>query len=725
MLRRLTDTKGISFAVTQQSFTSYNSEGSTQNDSELRLRSAVEGYPLRRFYFRAVIGIATPLIVTLFYFFIGIYYLRAPAAEPDVPVRVGPRGAVLVNYSWFLVGTIGLGLSRYGLEGAEASMLMCEKWGSDNALQLLMHCDGNWAGLGGWLRISRKVLHLRNVTPSKLWWILAILSGTVLVALPLSGLTMELSQGYVLQEEVNPIITGRDYWTLNQRLYMKLIENVKHAWMTSSAARIPAAGIVYTEPGVDRRRFPFLQSIPTILPQDDALLDGGFGGPPNLFITAQGRTPIQGKAWGTRLRYSCATVADRSQLTIIDRHVRRENKTALYEFLKEARPENRRTDRLRLWNHGDGHSVGTKISWNKRGLNGSFIPTLLQVGISDFEGYGFALEYDEDAYEFPKLAKGTGLPQYRYYNRTGAFINVTTYNKKEHVMEIVMYQFLNDLPEKRPDLLGPSYGELSDLSNEYTIFNTTYFPTPMRMSAIGVRCTSYSEVGNATINAATSSFSDFTPTDSSYFRFYDMPATEPVTGIVPFSFGPGTALLSQKLAIEGIFESDNNALGSQSTQKPSAQQLDPVLYVRPLGAERLKPGNQTDIRYYHAFVNGEVIGSQEATVLVQGVLPWEVVAALLSFWCICSVGLTLTYGFRRRWSESLDAYSMLRFGADFAEEIRRKKDFSDTRDYETCAALKEIPGLVGDSRPQFKPGKISLIRKEEYVKVSKRKLFHA
>lgn len=43
--------------------------------------------------------------------------------------------------------------------------------------------------------------------------------------------------------------------------------------------------------------------------------------------------------------------------------------------------------------------------------------------------------------------------------------------------------------------------------------------------------------------------------------------------------------------------------------------------------------------------------------------------------------------------------------------VEKNKRFGSTEDYETCGALRKIPGLVGDARPKFAPGHMSLVEK--------------
>src|SRR5690606_32179661 len=152
------------------------------------------------------------------------------------------------------------------------------------------------------------------------------------------------------------------------------------------------------------------------------------------------------------------------------------------------------------------------------------IPTFTQLGISDFglNGIGF-----------------TGIPyptQYRYHDRQFTKFASVSYDK-ENVMEYVMYQYLGDLPSARPDLLE-NYHSIKGLDDVYTISNDSYFSEPMKMSAIGIRCTSKSQVGFATVDAVTSSFTDFTQTDSDQPGFLNQVYTVSSLGVWPLSYGP-------------------------------------------------------------------------------------------------------------------------------------------------------------------------------------------
>lgn len=58
--------------------------------------------------------------------------------------------------------------------------------------------------------------------------------------------------------------------------------------------------------------------------------------------------------------------------------------------------------------------------------------------------------------------------------------------------------------------------------------------------------------------------------------------------------------------------------------------------------------------------------------------------------------------------ETLDGFSMFRFGADYARLLPKalRVDFGTEREAEI---LEKIPGPFGDARPVFTPGRISLV----------------
>ena len=108
-----------------------------QANSGYRIRN--DGVPLRQFWKRAISCLVAPLLVTVYFGCIWLIWLKQ--YDNGGPVAHGPKNARWIYYGWFVVSTIAIGISRYGLSGVEASMLMDEKWAAKNAMQLMPHCD--------------------------------------------------------------------------------------------------------------------------------------------------------------------------------------------------------------------------------------------------------------------------------------------------------------------------------------------------------------------------------------------------------------------------------------------------------------------------------------------------------------------------------------------------------------------------------------------------------
>jgi hypothetical protein len=77
--------------------------------------------------------------LTIYYAIIWHFWLKT--YDYESPVNHGTKGGRWVYYSWFILSAVGINLSKYGLAGVEAGMLMNRRWRAQNAMQLMMHCD--------------------------------------------------------------------------------------------------------------------------------------------------------------------------------------------------------------------------------------------------------------------------------------------------------------------------------------------------------------------------------------------------------------------------------------------------------------------------------------------------------------------------------------------------------------------------------------------------------
>lgn len=156
--------------------------------------------PARKYYFRACVGILSPLLVLCY--LLVVWRCYPSPVDKTSPTAFGPRGANWVFYSWFVAGVVGPALSRYGLAGMEAGMITHPRWKVKNRMQLMLYADGTWSRPSGWLEAGRWMTRIRlhrnslSAFPGWLWTVLAVPTFIVLIAWLLSALCMEMASGF-------------------------------------------------------------------------------------------------------------------------------------------------------------------------------------------------------------------------------------------------------------------------------------------------------------------------------------------------------------------------------------------------------------------------------------------------------------------------------------------------------------------------------------------------
>ena len=371
-----------------------NSNYNTKAFAHVQLKS----YKLRRFPLRAIAVIFGPLLVLGYYAFIWrTIQTRREAADTLI---YGLPNELWINYSWFAVGVFGLNFSKYGLLGIEASMLHHRTWQVKNSMKLLMHCESAWSGPGGWFKCGKALLWRRKNPAGRLWYTLAILSFLPFIALPLSGLTMELGDGYVKLDEgpagQPPMVIGHKWDDFNRRPKGAADEDV--FWKTGFPPTVPGVGIAYTPPHVQRDSIPFLQEVPNILPSNVSESN------PDLFLAPQADVPISGKAWGLLMGCNCSIVKSFSEFTILTRRpsfriasaIRWTEYDADHPFRDlELSPYDETGDTILIFNNtemgkGSNMFAHAELGFQSAGMYGSFYSQ------SSDEGLGFrpaVLEY--------------------------------------------------------------------------------------------------------------------------------------------------------------------------------------------------------------------------------------------------------------------------------------------------------------------------------------------
>ncbi|TPX18500.1 uncharacterized protein E0L32_011613 [Thyridium curvatum] len=495
------------------------------------------------------------------------------------------------------------------------------------------------------------------------------------VGLPLSGLSLELGDGYIPTNEM-PKIIGRTFDNYQARQGFYMPDKLVLRWSSGSSAMLPGMGIIYTPEGVERDRYAGLSRLPNSLAMDTSL--------PEVFLGPQAEEPLVGRAWGMRAAYDCSVVTDVSEFAILNRRSQ----------AKEDSPLNVISDRrqLRL-----GLSTGEEIhpildrssnlgSYAEMGLsfkhNKTAIPIYDGTEASSFDSAGLAkadiiemalwqvrLEAsDGDQVDFNEAAgpgiKGIGQAFVKAPDGSGLFVPNRTFFQMDNMNET--------------KLLLEAIGLQSNHTDALEVFNSTFRITAAA-APIGVRCSSISTVGYAVLDTVRSAFHSFAGSP------LPLP-NESTEGAVPrlgvfaakMLFGdglsPGTsaavrdALVARLLSAIGApppLAMSNSAQYGSFVQAGQLQSAAMTAYA----LDALELMYDTTYRFEQAQERPGLTGSEKGKVLTPGIVPPEIPAVFFGLWAVGSVALALAYGFRRRQSDALNGYSFFRLGVEKSGEV--------------------------------------------------------
>ncbi|MBE3045341.1 hypothetical protein IMZ48_22880, partial [Candidatus Bathyarchaeota archaeon] len=261
------------------------------------------GHRQRRFWSRTISLILAPLVISIYFFYIWQFLLKG-----DGPVKYGTFDERWIFYSWFVLGVFGLNISRYGILGIEAAMLQEPFWQTRSAMNLFMHSGSTWAGAGGWARCIAGSIHWKRSIAGRLWYLLSFITMALFIGLPISGLALELTDGYIYSSDP-PKVVGHTWSDYNLREALQAESRGQEAWRIGSSGSLPGMGLAYTPSHYNRDDLSFLKTVPNSLPLDR--------GVPEIFLAQQADVPIGGETWGLRLSYNCSIIESASDLQIL------------------------------------------------------------------------------------------------------------------------------------------------------------------------------------------------------------------------------------------------------------------------------------------------------------------------------------------------------------------------------------------------------------------------
>ncbi|KAI0384659.1 hypothetical protein F5Y04DRAFT_292983 [Hypomontagnella monticulosa] len=640
----------------------------------------------RHFWKRTLALTLFPLGMTAYYFFIYIRYNRSP----DDPVRYGDAGEIWIFYSWFVISVFALEWSKYGLAGAEAAMLQTSFWQAPNTVGLLMHSENLWSGPDGWWKFLWRLVWPQKRLVHRLWSLLAFLSLFAFVAVPLSGLSFEISDGYIPSSSA-PMVIGHTWEDFNRRQEMFYYDGAQAGWDTGSPATIPGFGVLYTPEYLDRQQYGGFSSIPNALPLAEGI--------PEIFLAPQASTPVSGKAWGLHAAYNCSMVKDASEFTILSqkysapsglRHGLNPDtpdwvmldtpspQQVIYAF--STLPSPRATN---LWAYAE---MGIS-NWSATAYDGSEPSSIDQDGLAKADILEYSLwqarlegSYGDNYTDFNStldpFIKGIGQPIIQVSNGSfvinGSFFTIPNENVRKNI-----------------------YNE-SAFIEPYMLERTISVASP-----IGIRCRFASTLGTAELNPKQSTFHSYEQTPSPPFNNSEEETMTPRLGNIAH-----TTLLAQYSQIfiatnsPAPITASNSYLYRNFVQPQMLQKAIMLAYAM----DALQLMYDGIYGFEGAWSNPNLTSSIKGKVLVAGVIPQWIPAMCFAIWAIGSLLLGLLYGFRRRWSDSLDGYSFLRFGVELANDLKGKPDFMSASEFHHSKTLESLPGVIGDMRNNGRNG---------------------
>ncbi|KAK4129804.1 hypothetical protein N657DRAFT_630609 [Parathielavia appendiculata] len=667
-------------------------------DSEVERQEAsgrVPEQPPRRYWLRGLVLIFVPSIVTAYYGVIWVHLLHKNPMDEAVKYRT--YSGSLIYYSWFIIGVFCLSWSKFGLVGAEASMLCSHFWGAQNLVALLMHSNGTWSSPSGWINaLVRREFH-------RLWCLLAFLSLLPFIALPLSGLVFEITDGYVKTPDA-PIVIGRNSTTFNLR-YDEISRHGEKdvtnpalsAWLVGSSPAIPGLGVIFSGESVDRSNHSVFSKLPNTLPLNDSISD--------LFLAPQANRPVSGTAWGLRFKYECSTVRSVSEFTILNQRPA----SSVIDFPNSSMDDFSPVLELRTPS-GDMITVACKSLINRNvqayvetgktaPLESSFEKDPLDA-IDKYKGNhpGFDAElvFEYAAWQL----RMNGL-----YDDYLLPFNTSVGNAIEGMGS--PFQPTDDGRFAVNRTFFTTAGDLSGLSNEnVTIRDVSdllrlpghwvngssdgrmlYVAPP-----IGVRCVAASDVGTAELDGVTSTFRNFQRVSPDFDKYFQGSLRFGRTAEAILQDQFHQHYISGGLPQVTVGETEDSRRHEVFIDSESLLRSVNLAYA--LDASNLMYGLSST--YRDEWVEQGLTSSRAGRVLsVASLIPGSgvgyFVLALFCVWAALSATLGLVYGFRKRPADKLDGYSMLRIGADMAPELIENRDFMSGMPYQDSGTMAAMP----------------------------------
>jgi hypothetical protein len=656
-------------------------------------------YQLKRYHWRALLSISGPFLVLSFYAWVCFSQLNR-SAENDIIARE-VHNANYIFYAWFVLGVFILDWAKTAVANFEAAALMHPLLAPASTMQLFWHSDFNWANVIWWLRGIRQVFirgPRSRSSPGGLWWLLVFNTVLLWIAIPLSGLTMEVTNGFAPGSRTATIF-GPSPLFFNYKGLTDMPKQIRGNWRSGRPTTPGDASIFYAPKGTFNVSNTYYNDMIKSSNRTERI---------QIFAGPAVTEPVSGDAWGLEANITCRPV---------------------------------RKDDLRLISvsgFGD-YSIYTAFVNNSTGSfapatgDNAWIPDreiIKPLWINETGLYNL-----ETVSSFIVATEGThieGSP----YDTTSGFDNETidALTRPETEATIALFEmYLWQAVDVQSNTTDPTMeGLLHNNSDLLTVdtfwYNYDDFNNVFAVSAVGfgVQCECQSAVGNATVDPATRTYSSFN------------------RGIAATSIGAGEVYGIQVQAIESIGEwsweflnpsNDNGTLTidySYSLTPRDANSTDSTLLAANLAIGNLPYDTYSPNETFTSFLNtgnsifpaltpdnltlaihrllgeavietmssggqqpwnGQLYALDSAIYLRPGVIPWQFVLSLLTLWTVSIVSVSIWTLFTKRWSATLDGFEFFKFGGQYHDVIQDL----DGNEFRECKVLaqKDMPGMVG------------------------------
>jgi hypothetical protein len=586
-----------------------------------------------------------------------------------------------------------MNISNYTLSAVEAGMMMDPHFRPEKVKQVMAHRDMPWSTLQGWEAVGREIYYrLTSIDKRKfhigwLWvllWGLSVLSWTF----ALSGLTMQPQSGFKAGNTPGTELVGANKTSLNGRTGSDVVGRAWEQWGFALPPIIPLGAALYVTPHSD---LVMNVTKPNSFPSNASS---------GIFLTPQAIIPVTGKMWGVILNYSCSGVNKLDEFTILNRRINSSNPAYIRpsEFNNDPRYDD--TDVQYFYTLDDNSSIS--VLSELRTFPETNVFGFAEIGIST--GFNTLLE-DAGSWGY--------VPTYTFQNEDNLLPSYSGLEDEE-VFEFALWQTYWNPADSSDHSWIHVENAIPELTNEYSqpqnpngdpLYNGS-------MAAIGVRCTSSTVTGTATVNGLTGTFTDFARDDPLTAEDADGDDVTYAPAVPRFSLGPSFMFLQLNSSNDAMLWLD---LGELTEKFPPFGNYSVNYTLVSTGMSWLEPlftaANEPHLLSYTtqgvteytsliqtpdladalvaayqqyaiqlmflgesepngAWLNDQVTSAVPWTLLTAGggVPPLFVVVTML-IWAVGCAGLSLMYGFRPRWSDSFDDYYLYRYCAELELDL--------------------------------------------------------